>query len=236
MQEFEKKVTRATNVLTSTILSQSLESRGQSLAVLVGLFDEQIINFGRDVIGNLQCGEPVSSSDSRSGDVHLPNPMIITIVRIHIKSYHFFGTVSETQFLELIDLYNLACRWTQQASDIDRTSDWALYSSESYFRHLLLVAVIILRICRAHRLKSLLDVNNGERGFFALIRLLKKRSLSSADVNTRMANVLSSLWHNHDCFRKADGTDDSLSVTSSARGVRFYYKEWSSSMTNLHSR
>lgn len=91
---------------------------------------------------------------------------------------------------------------------------------------MLLVAIIILRISRSHQLKSRIDLARGERAYFTVVKLIKKRSLSTGDINAQMANTLSRLWHNEDCFRLPDGSFDSLSIVAPGRGVSMIRILW----------
>jgi len=146
--------------------------------------------------------------------------MIITVTRLHMNAFHFFGTDHSIHLPELIKLYHIACHWTDQAPDMDEANNWAFYSSESYFRHMLLIATIILRISRSHQLKSSIDLRKSEKAYFTVVRLLMKRSLSTRDVNACTANMLSALWNSDYCFRQRDGSYGNLTVPVSGRGVR----------------
>jgi hypothetical protein len=220
MQEFEKICTRANMALTDLIQSHGLDSPKESLHSLIKIFDDQIINISRKAIRDLRSKNIGPTEGLRAGVPLLPNPMIISVTRVHVNAFHFFGTDRFVHFPELINLYHLACHWTDQASDMDEANNWAFYSSESYFRHMLLIATVILRISRNDQLKSSIDLRKGEKAYFTVVRLLKKRSLSTRDVNANTANILSELWNNDYCFRQRDGSNDSLSVPVSGRGVR----------------
>jgi hypothetical protein len=171
----------------------------------------------------------------RPGGSHLPNPMIISICRIYINAFHFFASDVSTHFADLIELYHSACQWAQQICEMDEINDWALYSSESYFRFEVLAATIILRISQCDKLKSNVDLEFGERAYFSIVKLIKKRSLQTRDVNAHTAAVLSELWHNNDCFKLPDGSHDSLKVCFSGRGVRFQPSNLLLSFPSLNS-
>lgn len=219
MQEFEEVCTRANMTLTDLIQSRGLDSSRESLGSLIKIFDDQVVNISRKAVGDLRSKSMGSTEGSRAGFPLLPNPMIISVTRVHMNAFHFFGSDRSVHFPELISLYHLACHWTEQAFDMDEAQNWALYSSESYFRHMLLIATVILRISRSHQLKSSIDLRKGEKAYFTVVRLLKKRSLSTRDVNAHTANILSELWNSDYCFRQSDGSCDSLSVPVSGRGV-----------------
>ncbi|KAH8898123.1 hypothetical protein GQ53DRAFT_623572, partial [Thozetella sp. PMI_491] len=183
------------------------------------LFDDQMLEIGRKAVKDMSSRTSVPSAGSQPRAPLLPNPLIITLARVHINAFHFFGGDITLHLQDIIELYSLACHWTQQAAEMDEASGWALYSSESYFRHMVLVATIILRISQSRQLKSRVDLRRGERAYFTVVKFLKRRSLHARDVNAHTATILSELWHSNSCFRQPDGSFDSLHVRFSGRGV-----------------
>ena len=216
MQKFEKVVTRGHATLSDLILS---DNSSTILSSMIKVFDDQVLELSRQALQDIQASRSRMDVAASPDPKYLPNPLIVIMVRFHLHTYHFLGSESPMRLSGLIEVYNLACQWTDQASEHDRQSDWALYSSESYFRHIILVAAVILRITKSTQLKSCIDVHRGERAYFAAIKLLKRRSLQSCDVNSKMANMFSQLWHNACCFKTPDGSSDSLDVRTRGRGV-----------------
>ncbi|KAK5046219.1 hypothetical protein LTR84_008362 [Exophiala bonariae] len=225
MQRFEKLSTRLTITLTELVCATNDGVKCQSDLVLNGLiqvFDEQILEMSRKALKEMQpertsSGDRAASAGSRAQ--MYPNPLIVGMSRIHLNAYHFFGTDICLHLSYLIELHQLACQWTQQACKMDNDNDWALYSSESYFRHMVLVAVVILRISHSQELKVKVDVAKGELAYFTIVKLLKRRSLQIGDVNAQTAASLSALWNDDYCFRLPDGTQNSLNVRTRGQGV-----------------
>jgi hypothetical protein len=216
IQEFDKVFTRANIKLTELAYSDTLSSTKETFRDLIKHFDDEILQMSRKAVRNTnpQYSEPAELSCFAT-----PLPMIITAFRIHINAFHFLASDITLHVPQFIELYYLACYWTQNASDADETNSWALYSSEPYFRHMFLVATIILRISRSPLLKSKVDLSKGEGAYYALVNMLKKRSLLTDDSNTHMANILSEIWRSDDCFMLPDGSYDSLLIQKSGRGV-----------------
>lgn len=220
MQKFDRLCTRATIALSDiTSVVTSDPCRSAALNGMIATFDEQIRDISQKALEDLPSKASMATETSTSTPPMYPNSLIAIMSRISINSYHFFGTDPGTHYPKLVELFYLACRWTEQATSLDQATDWALYSSESYSRHILLVAAIILRISHSHQLKSSIEPRAGERAFFAAVKLLKRRSLQSGDVNAQSALQLSELWHNDSCFRRPDGGYDSLEVRIRGRGV-----------------
>lgn len=224
MQRLDRLCSRANMTLSEVTYAMDTDSgRGAALGGLIKVFDEQIQDISQKALGDISCktskpGDTASASASAGAGIY-PNSMIATISRVQVNAYHFLGNDPSVNYPGLIELFHLACRWTEQATALDHATDWALYSSESYFRHTVLVASIILRISHSHQLKAKVDLGTAERGYFATVRLLKRRSLQSGDVNAQAAQLLSELWHNDFCFKGPDGMYDSLYVRIRRRGV-----------------
>lgn len=220
MQKFERLCTRATIALSDiTSVVPSDPCRSAALNGMIATFDEQIRDISQKALEDLPSKASVATETSTSPPAMYPNSLIATMSRIFINSYHFFGTDPGTHYPKLVELFYLSCHWTEQATSLDQATDWAVYSSESYARHILLVATIILRISHSHQLKASIEPRTGERAFFAAVKLLKRRSLQSGDVNAQLALQLSELWHNDSCFRGSNGGYDSLEVRTRGRGV-----------------
>lgn len=223
MQKFETLCTRATIALSEATRGIETEPfRGGMLCSLIKLFDEQILDIGQKARVDISAKTSETIDKSSTSPAMYPNSLITTMSRVYINSYHFLGTDPAMHYAGLIDLFHLACRWAEQATTLDQATDWALYSSESYFRHIALAATAILRISQSPQLKSKIDSAAGERAYFAAIRILKRRSLHTGDVNAQMAQLLTELWHADDCFKNSDGSYDSLNVRTRSRGVRLY--------------
>lgn len=221
MQKFETLCTRATIALSEATWAIDTEpSRRGMLWSLIKLFDEQILDIGQKARDDISAKTSETVDKSSTGPAMYPNSLITTMSRLYINSYHFFGTDIAMHYAGLIELFHLACGWAEQATTLDQETDWALYSSESYFRHIALAAATILRISHSPQLKSNVDFAAGERAYFAAVRILKRRSLHTGDVNAQMAQLLTELWHNDYCFKNPDGSYDSLNVRTRSRGVR----------------
>jgi hypothetical protein len=219
IQEFDKVFTKASRTLTEWTSSHNPSPIKEAFRDLIRHFDEEILRMSRRTMENTnsQCSESIELSR-----FVIPLPMIITAFRIRINAFYFFASDITFHIPQLIELYYLACYWTQDASSTDEANNWALYSSESYFRHMILVATIILRISRSPRLKEKVDLRKGEDAYCALVHMLRKRSLSKNDSNVHMADILLQLWRSEDCFKLPDGSDDSLFIENSGHGVRIH--------------
>ncbi|KIV97159.1 hypothetical protein PV10_00941 [Exophiala mesophila] len=220
MQKFETLCTRATIALSEATLAVGTEPcRGGMLWSLIKLFDEQILDISQKARDDIAAKASENIDKVSTGPAMYPNSMITTMSRVYINSYHFLGTDPALHYAGLVGLFHLACQWAEQATTLDQATDWALYSSESYFRHIALAAAIILRISHSPQFKSTVDFAAGERAYFAAIRILKRRSLHTGDVNAQVAQRLTELWHKDDCFKNSDGSYDSLNVRTRSRGV-----------------
>lgn len=216
IQEFDRAFIRANTKLTGWAYSESLISTCEAFRDLIKYFDDEILQMSRKTIGNAnsQHSEPVGLSHFAT-----PLPLIITAFRIYINAFHFLASDITFHVPQLIELYYLVCHWTQNAFDADEASSWAFYSSESYFRHMILVATIILRISRSPLLKEKVNLSKGEDAYRTVIHMLRRRSLSKEDSNARMADNLSELWRSNDWFKLPDGSHNSLFVQKSGHGV-----------------
>ena len=217
MQKFEKLLSRADGALADIILTEPSSS---TLSTLIKIFDDQILEVSRKALTDIQSDTSGTTAATRQDVSILPNPLIVNLARLHIHSYYFYEAGQSVRLPGLVDLYSLVCQFVDQATEMDRKTDWALYSSESYGRHLAMIAAIILRISHSQQLKSKIDGRQGERAFFAVVKLLKRRSLQIGDVNAQLANVFSQLWHSDYCFKLQDGSYDSLHIRTRGRGVR----------------
>lgn len=216
MQRFEKVVTRAEEVLSDTIRSGGPLT---TLSSLINVFDDQILEVSRKALEDMRSDASKTAAGVRTDDSILPNPLIVTTARVHVNSYHFFGTEPSEHLSGLIELSQLIRQFADQALKMDTNTDWALYASEPYFRHISLLLSILLRMAHSRHLKSWIDMKQGERTFFALVKLLKRRSLQLGDVNAYVATLFSQLWHHDSMFQQEDGTYDSLRVYTRGRGV-----------------
>jgi len=215
MQKFEKLSTLATRTLSEACVTAGSDEN--TFCGLISLYDDQLLELSQKAFGEMRQKTSDPSRNPPAKTTALPNPLILGISRIHVNAFHFFG-IGVSHLSGLIELYQSACRWTQQAAEADQANDWALYSSESYFRYIVLVATIILRISRSH-LKTKVDLRSGERAYFTNIKLIKRRSLQTGDVNAQMVTILSQLWHSEYCFKLLDESIDPLRVQTFGRGV-----------------
>ena len=216
MQRFEKAVARADTMLADTVHSGGTLS---TLSSLINVFDDQILEVARNALEDMRSDAAADASGTQAdgNDSILPNPLIVTTARVHVNAYHFFGQDPAVKLPALVELFSMIRQFTDQAARMDSISDWALYTSESYFRHFVLMMAMILRMSRSHPLKLWIDLKQAERTYFALVKLLKRRSLQDGDINASLAKVFSQLWHSES---DSQG-QDSLQVEACGRGVRF---------------
>jgi transcriptional regulatory protein LEU3 len=108
-----------------------------------------------------------------------------------------------------------------RASALDTSQDLALYSVQYIFRMILLAAFSILKITRsdAGGHHHHIDIEGGERSYFAAIPFAKKRSLQNGDVDAKCALILTQLWSSKNIFKRKDGTYDSLRLRTRSRLV-----------------
>lgn len=216
MQKYVKTVARAIISLTDMV---AVNSSNHVLSPLIKIWDERILEISQTALDDMHPVTPVPTDGSPGSEIRVPNPLVLAFARVYVKAYHFFGNDPSIQLPALMELNELACRWMEQACAMDQTSAWASYCSESYSRFIALAATIILRIAHSHQLKSKIDLRRCQHLFFAAVKLLRKRSLQSGDINASTATALSELWYSDSCFKRQDGTHDSLHVRVCGKGV-----------------
>ncbi|KIW25712.1 uncharacterized protein PV07_08868 [Cladophialophora immunda] len=216
MQKFEKVVARADEVLADTVRSGGPLA---TLRSLINVFDDQILEVSRKALEDMRSDASMTATGARTDDSVLPNPLIVTTARVHVNAYHFFGADPSEHMSGLVELSHLIRQFAEQASKMDGNSDWAFYASEPYFRHICLLLAMLLRMSHSRHLRLWIDMKQGERTFFALLKLLKRRSLQFGDVNAHVVTLFSQLWHDDSIFRLQDGSQDSLHVHTRGRGA-----------------
>jgi hypothetical protein len=147
-----------------------------------------------------------------------PDPLKISIARLHIGCFHFFDQTETRRADKLIEVYQLSCSFVDAVSTGDSVNDFVLYSSQIAYRAIVLSAFVILRVLRS-TLRELVDLAAGERRFLSTINILKKRSLTNNDLDAKNATILGILWQSRAAFRQADGSYDGLRVRNRTRGV-----------------
>lgn len=139
--------------------------------------------------------------------------------RLMIHSFQFLCENSIGRDLGMIEIYAISCKLIDTASQLQQTSAFAEHCTYGQARMVGLAAVCILRIVRSD-LAQQLDVEQGERGYFAAIRFSRSRSVKGSDLDSRNAGILTQLWSCKSLFKFKDGTVDSLRILLRGRLVR----------------
>lgn len=74
---------------------------------------------------------------------------------------------------------------------------------------LMLAALAILRIHRS-QLAAHLDLETGQRAYFAAIVAFRNHSIQNNDLDARGASILSQLWHSESIFKTDEQSTDPL--------------------------
>lgn len=219
MQKFDKAFTESISSLVDVASNDSANCPKGVLGPMIKLFDDQIVDISQRAVEVLHQQSSRVSQTTHGRINPTPIPLAVNGARCIIRAFHFFDHDPLASLEALIELFHFVCDWTKQACEVDKVTSWVVYCSESYFRQMTLIAVVVLRLCHSQHLASRIDLRLGENTYFAIVRLLKKRSLQTGDINAQTASTLTELWHNDYCFQRPDGTHDSLYVRTRQRGV-----------------
>ncbi|KAK5996400.1 Regulatory LEU3-like protein [Cladobotryum mycophilum] len=130
--------------------------------------------------------------------------------RVHLLAYHFLVGRASRKPEGFACLYSAACTLITtvcQRNIDERTS--VKYCPVLVHRSITLAAMAILKLNRSE-LAVHLDLEAGERAYFAAIVAAREMSLLNNDLCARGASILSQLWNSRTIFKKQDGTIDSL--------------------------
>ncbi len=120
-----------------------------------------------------------------------------------------------------LDLYGIAVSLVEKFAELDASMNFAHYATFYHSRSLALAAFVILKLYRSS-VELSIDRARGERCYFAVIQLYRKRSLEinfNADLESKLATLLTELWSSAKVFRNSDGNVDSLNVRVRSRLV-----------------
>ena len=120
-----------------------------------------------------------------------------------------------------LDLYGIAISLVEKFAELDTSGDFAHYATFYHSRALGLAAFVILKLYRSS-VELAIDRARGEHCYFAVIRMYRKRSLEinfNADLESKLATILTELWSSSMIFRTNDGNVDSLNVRVRSRLV-----------------
>ncbi|KAJ9606353.1 hypothetical protein H2200_009314 [Cladophialophora chaetospira] len=139
--------------------------------------------------------------------------------RLHICVSRFMLKQTDVSPTGFIDLYGISTSLIEKFAELDTATDLASYSTFYLSRALGLAAFVILKLHRSS-LGLTLDRARGESCYFTAIRLYKKRSLLTsfnADLESKLAVILTELWSSSIIFRTNEGNLDSMSVRVRSR-------------------
>lgn len=125
--------------------------------------------------------------------------------RLAIKVFHFFAAPDTARTVGLVQLYALCCDVLGMVHDLDVAEDFALYSTQTLHKMVIIASHSILKITRSE-LRTQVDLEHGERAYFKAIKFSRKRSVETNDLDSRSAIILTQLWSSDYIFRKKDGT------------------------------
>ncbi|CAK7234882.1 hypothetical protein SBRCBS47491_009099 [Sporothrix bragantina] len=141
---------------------------------------------------------------------------------IHLLAYHFLVGPASRRSEGFIRLYTLACTLllnTCDQEDTTNNSQGAVVKHCPVFieRALMLAAMSILKIHRSgdsssstDMISKHLDLELGERAYFAAMVATRELSLQNDDLGARGATIMGQLWNSKSIFRKKNGEVDSL--------------------------
>ena len=147
-----------------------------------------------------------------------PDNLMVYCVRLHICVTCLSFVNEQINRVRLIELYGIAIGMVEMFSSLDASMDFALFSTYYFARSLGLAAFVILKLTRC-TWNLLIDRERGERCYFSAIRLLRRRSSDSPDLDSKLAMILTELWSSRSVFRDSSGNVESLRVRVRSRLV-----------------
>ena len=147
----------------------------------------------------------------------LTDMLTMYCVRLHICVSRFMVR-QPVSMTGLVELYGIAIGLIEKYSSMDAASDLALYSTFYLSRALGLAAFVVLKLHHSPQ-HLVIDRERGERCYFSVIRLCRRRSLDTPDLDSRLATILTELWSSSMVFRGPDGIFDALNVRIRSRLV-----------------
>lgn len=138
-------------------------------------------------------------------------------VRLHICVSRFMVR-QPVSMTGLMELYGIAIGLIEKYSAMDAATDLALYSTFYHSRTLGLASFVILKLHHSPQ-HLVIDRERGERCYFSVIRLCRRRCLDTPDLDSKLATILTELWSSSMVFRGPDGTVDALNVRIRSRLV-----------------
>lgn len=213
----------ATVAVVKSLQDATLSTTPNPLSPFISLFDAQFL----DVAG--QCRSALSALYAWCG-------------RLHLLAYYFFERPDSPNRVGMMRLYAAACGFIDAMAAEDHHHHDSHKSPASpppphpttttpshHHHHLIetcpafldrsvpLAAFAILKIMRSPALAQHVDLEQGERAYFAAILLSRRGSLQNDDLSARAVSILSQLWASRRIFRRADGTTQSLGTRIRSR-------------------
>ncbi|OAG38588.1 hypothetical protein AYO21_07248 [Fonsecaea monophora] len=143
--------------------------------------------------------------------------------RLHLLSFHLFKHRSAIEDSTLFVMYELACRTIELAMELDSELSMAEYGPMYITKFLHSAVITILRVGRA-AVAQQLDLERGQRNYFAVINYHKRHAVRPDDAFARFSIILTQLWTSRKVFQYSNGLVDSLRVRSKARlGMSMVY-------------
>lgn len=139
-------------------------------------------------------------------------------VRLLIRAFHFFGNPDSQRSTGILQTFFIACDLIECSSRLDSDVDFGSHCDFTQSRTIGLAAVCILRVLRSG-LAAHVDVGRGELMISEAIRISRKRSIRTNDLDSRNAIILTQLWSCPRVFQYKGGTVDGLRLLLRGRLV-----------------
>jgi hypothetical protein len=201
------------------IVSQSMNHpEDKTMEALIDIFDSEARNIQSQLLDGIGKFVDLGSEAQVSELTLFIDLLTLHCVRLHICVSRFMLKQITASLSGLVDTFGIATRLIEKFSELDVSVNLALYSTFYHSRTLGLAALVILKLCRSS-LELFIDRDRGMRCYFAAIQLLRKRSVRDADLDTRLATILTEIWSSTLIFRNSHGVTDSISVRVRSRLV-----------------
>ncbi|KAL6903235.1 hypothetical protein GGI43DRAFT_401549 [Trichoderma evansii] len=137
--------------------------------------------------------------------------------RLYLLAYHFLVDAAFRKPEGFISLYAVACSLVNTVCLRSEEEESVAKVAPAFIQKTtVLASCIILKIHRSE-LAPHLDLEAGERAYFASIVFAREGSIQNNDLSARGATIFSQLWNSQKIFKGKDGKIDSLSSRISSR-------------------
>ncbi|OQV02769.1 Fungal specific transcription factor domain-containing protein [Cladophialophora immunda] len=205
---FQKKVSEFLSMTILYIQNHALYKPADELALAL----DPIIRSAVDRLVQLEADSPERI-----------DRFYVLSAQLHLLSYHLFKHRSAIEDATLLAMYELAYRTIELAMELDAELSMAEYGPIYLTKFLHSAVITILRLGRAG-IAQQLDLERGQRAYFAVINYHKRHAVRPDDAFARFSIILTNLWTSRKVFQYSNGLVDSLRVRSKARlGMSMVY-------------